>query len=290
MGILTDSGTKVVVQGITGRAGSLHTRTMIEYGTRVVAGVRPGAGGQMVEGVPVFDTVKDAVRVTGANASVLFVPPAMAKDAALEAAEAGIRLIVMPPEHIPLHDELILMSRAARSSVRIIGPNTAGMIEPSERCKIGFVPNRYFVPGSVAIASRSGTLMYEYASAITRDGYGESVCVGVGGDGIVGTRFAEFLKLVENDPRTRVTLLICEIGGTQEEEAAELVRSGAVRKPVVAYLAGITAPKEKRMGHAGAIIAGDTGTVESKIKAFREAGISVGSTPGEIMGLIKKNL
>lgn len=287
---LVDDNTKVVVQGITGNMGSLHTETMLEYGTKIVAGVRPGAEGQVVHGVPVYNTVKTAVEKHGANTSILFVPPTMVKNGAIEAIDAGIKTLILVSEHVPIQDTIEILERAKRSGARIIGPNTAGLISPWHKCKIGFVPNRYFVPGPVSVATRSGTLMYELVSRLTLKGIGQSTCVGAGGDPVVGTRFAELLRIYEADPKTELILLIGEIGGTQEEEAAALVKSGEVKKPVVAYLAGRSAPKGKRMGHAGALISGDTGTMENKLKAFSEANIPVARTPEELVELIEARI
>ncbi len=287
---LVNSETRVVVQGITGSMGSRHTETMLEYGTRIVAGVRPGAEGQEVHGVPVYNTVKTAVEKHDANTSILFVPPTAVKQGAIEAITAGIKLLVLVSEHIPIQDTMELLEHARMHGARIIGPNTAGMIAPWERCKIGFVPNKYFIPGPISAATRSGTLMYEIISRITLLGIGQSICVGAGGDSIVGTRFAELLKIYEKDPKTELSILIGEVGGTQEEEAAALVKSGAVVKPVLAYIAGRSAPKGKRMGHAGALISGDTGTMESKLRAFADAEVPVAKTPEELIQMVNAKL
>ncbi len=287
MGILVDKNTKLIVQGITGNAGSHHTMTMLKYGTNIVGGVRPGAEGQTVEGISVYNTVKDAIGRTGANASIIFVPAAGAKSASLEAIDAGIKLLVIPPEHIPIHDVMDIMNSAKAADVTIVGPNTAGFIEPPERCKIGFVPNKYFLPGNVGIASRSGTLLYELSAILTTNGIGQSLCIGVGGDPIVGMRFKDIFKRFEKDENTKSILLIGEIGGSQEEEAAELVKSGKITKPVVAYIAGQFAPEGEKMGHAGAIIYGNSGTMKSKLDSFAEAGIKVASTLKEVYTLLK---
>jgi succinyl-CoA synthetase alpha subunit len=287
MGIILNKDTKVIVQGITGKAGSMHTMTMLEYGTQVVGGVRPGAGGEIVHGVPVFDTVYEAVKATGANSSVLFVPPAAALDAALEAFSAGIRLVVAPPENIPLHSEVRMVSAARRSGATLIGPNTAGIIDPELKVKIGFVPNGVFSPGKIGIASRSGTLMYEMASRISSVGLGESTCIGVGGDPVQGLRFSQACSLFEEDKDTAAILIIGEIGGSQEEEVASMVLDGSIKKPVIAYMAGRYAPKGRKMGHAGAIVSGSRGSIDEKIAAFKKAGITVGSTPGETVKLIE---
>lgn len=290
MSILLNAETKVVVQGITGSAGGMHTKNMLEYGTKIVAGVRPGAEGQEVHGVPVFNTVKSAVEKTGANTSILFVPGGVVKSAAIEAMDAGIKLLVIVPEHVPLHDTMEIVTYAKKKGVVVIGPNTAGMIAPESKTKVGFVPNGYFVPGSVGVASRSGTLMYEIISRLTLNELGQTTCIGVGGDPIVGTRFPELLKMFQKDPQTKAILLIGEIGGSQEEDAAALVSSGVVTKPVIAYIAGRSAPKGKKIGHAGAIVAGDKGTMESKLAAFEDAGIKVAKTPGEVVELVRKAL
>lgn len=289
MAILVDENTRVVVQGMTGSAGQAHTKTMLEFGTNVVAGTKPGvAEGTEVLGIPVYPTVKRAVDEKGANASIIFVPPSAAKGAALEAIDAGIKLLVVVPEHIPIHDGIEIMEAARARGVTVIGPNTAGLIAPSKRCKIGFVPNKYYMPGSVGLMSRSGTLMYEAGSRLKRAGIGESTAIGVGGDMVIGSRFADLLQRFEADPDTKVSLIVGEIGGTQEEEAAQLVLSGRVRKPVVAYIVGRSAPKGKRMGHAGAIMSGDTGTMESKLKAMKAAGIAVASTMDEAVSEVAR--
>ncbi len=287
---MIDSSTRVVVQGITGKAGSLHTKTMLEYGTNIVAGVRPGAEGEEVHGILVYNKVKSAVAEHDANASILFVPGPLVKGAALEAINAGIRLLVIIPEHVPIHDTIEIMEHARKKGAAVVGPNTAGLIYPEYKCKIGFVPNKYFIPGPVGIGSRSGTLMYELVARLTRSNIGQSLCVGVGGDPIVGMRFPQLLRIFQKDKNTKAILLIGEIGGTQEEDAAELVVSGEITKPVVAYMAGHSAPKEKKIGHAGAIVSGEKGTMESKLRAFEKAGIGVAKTPGEVVNLICKSL
>ncbi|MBI4015159.1 MAG: succinate--CoA ligase subunit alpha [Candidatus Aenigmarchaeota archaeon] len=290
MAILVNSETKVCVQGITGKAGTLHTGTMLEYGTKIVSGVRPGAEGEEVLGIPVFNRVSTAVEETGANSSIIFVPAAMAKGAALEAINAGIKLIVIIPEHVPLHDELEIMQAAEDSGIVVVGPNTPGLIAPSLKCKIGFVPNKYYIPGSVGVMARSGTLTYEIVSRLTLAGIGQSTAIGVGGDPVIGSRFPDLIKKFEADPETKVILLIGEVGGTQEEEAAALVADGKIKKPVVAYIAGFSAPPGKRLGHAGAIISGSQGTMESKLKSFQKAGIAVAKTPSEVLDLVKQKL
>jgi len=290
MSVLVGEDTKVVVQGITGTAASHHTELMLEYGTAVVAGVRPGAAGREVHGVPVFDAVADAVEVTGANASILFVPAMAMKEAAREALDAGIRLLVLVSEHVPLHDAMEIMAHADRAGADVVGPNTPGLIAPPVRVKIGFVPSQYYAPGPVGVASRSGTLTYEIVSRLTKAGIGQSLCVGVGGDRIVGTSFAKLARLFEADPETRVLLVVGEVGGGMEEEVADLRRGAKITKPMVAYLAGRTAPEGKRMGHAGAIVAAGRGSIASKLEAFAAAGVPVASVPGEVAGLVKKAL
>lgn len=290
MSIIINSETRLVVQGITGNAASHHTKLMMEYGTNIVAGVRPGASGTEVHGVPVFDTVQQAVEQRQPNTSILFIPAKVMKLAAFEALKAGIKTIVMVSEHIPLHDTMAIIAKAKEFSARVIGPNTPGLISPSEKCKVGFVPSAYYIPGSVGVASRSGTLTYEIVSRLTRAGIGQSTCVGIGGDPIIGSSFADVLKFFQNDPETKAILLIGEIGGTMEEEAADLVEKGEITKLVVAYLAGRTAPADKKMGHAGAIIAGGRGTIASKLEAFQRASIPVAAVPNDVVPLIKNVL
>lgn len=290
MTTLVDEHTRVVVQGITGQAATLHTRIMREYGTTVVAGARPGAGGQSVDGVPVFDTVDEAVTETGASASVLFVPAYAIRKAAFEAMDAGVELLVMVPEHVPVHDTMAIVERAEQLSVQVVGPNTPGLICPKASCKIGFLPQRYFEHGPVGVASRSGTLTYEIVSRLAAAGIGQSTCVGVGGDPIVGTTFAQLLLRFEADPDTEVVALVGEIGGSMEEDAAELVAQGRVRKPIVVFLAGRNAPKGKRMGHAGAIVAAGRGSIESKLEALARASIPVADQPGDVVPLVRQAL
>ncbi len=290
MSIIINSNTRLVVQGITGNAAQHHTKLMLDYGTNIVAGVRPGAGGTSVHGVKVFDTVSEAVDRHNANTSILFIPAKVMKQAAFEALEAGIQTLVMVSEHIPLHDTMSIIAKAKVHSARVIGPNTPGLISPSEPCKVGFVPSNYYIPGPVGVASRSGTLTYEIVSRLTLAGIGQSTCIGIGGDPIIGSSFSEILLLFEKDPSTRAVLLIGEIGGTMEEEAAQLVENGDITKPVIAYVAGRTAPSDKKMGHAGAIIAGNRGTISSKLEAFGRASIPVAAVPAEVVPLIKKSL
>ncbi len=290
MSVLVDAETRVLVQGITGAAARHHARLMLDYGTRVVAGVRPGAGGRTVEGVPVHDTVREAAEATGAGASILFVPAGAVKEAASEALDAGIRLLVLVTEHVPLHDTLYLVARAEEAGAVLVGPNTPGLIAPPVRVKIGFVPSRYYAPGPVGVASRSGTLTYEIVSRLTEAGIGQSTCVGVGGDPVVGTTFADLVCRFEADPETEAILLIGEVGGGMEEEAAGMVAAGEITKPVVAYLAGRTAPEGRRMGHAGAIVAGGRGSIRSKLAAFAEAGVPVAEVPAEVPELVRARL
>lgn len=290
MSILVSRDTRVLVVGITGDAAQHHTRLMKEYGTHIVAGVRPGAGGQRVEGVPVFNTVLEAASERGCNAAIFFVPAKHMKAAAIEAIIAGITLIVIVSEHIPLHDTLEIIAYAEKHGATLIGPNTPGLISPLERCKIGFVPSQYYMPGPVGVASRSGTLTYEIVSRLTLAGIGQTTCIGVGGDPAIGTSFARVGLLFQEDPATHVILCIGEVGGSMEEDLAELVYQKKITKPVVSYIAGRTAPEGKKMGHAGAIIAGGRGSIKSKLKAFEEANIPVAAIPGEVVPLVRKFL
>lgn len=283
MSILVDRETRVLVQGITGREGRFHTAQMAAYGTRVVGGVTPGRGGQEVEGIPVFNTVAEARRATDANASVIFVPPAFAADAVMEAAEAGIGLIVCITEGIPVRDMVRAAAYVRSQGSRLIGPNCPGLITPGEAL-LGILPGSIFQKGPVGLVSRSGTLTYQVVAELGERGLGQSTCVGVGGDPIIGTRFVDVLELFEQDPATEVVVLIGEIGGSDEEEAARLVRE--MRTPVVSFISGRSAPEGKRMGHAGAIISGGTGTAQSKIEALTAAGVPVAETVGEIVDLV----
>ncbi len=289
MAILIDERTKVLVQGITGREGGFHAQQMIAYGTKVVAGVTPGKGGTLFGGnVPVFDTVEEAVNATGANASVIFVPAPFAKDAALESIEADLPLTVVITEHIPTYDAWRFISHAGRKGKRVIGPNCPGLISP-ERSKVGIMPGSVFERGVVGVVSRSGTLTYEIAYQLTKAGLGQSTVIGIGGDPIIGTGFVDALELFNKDRVTRAVVLIGEIGGNDEEMAADYI-SKEVRKPVVAYIAGRTAPPGKRMGHAGAIVSGSEGTVAAKAESFKAAGVQVAVTPDEVPRLVASSL
>jgi succinyl-CoA synthetase alpha subunit len=284
MTVLVDGETRVVVQGITGHQGTVHARAMREFGSKVVAGVTPGKGGTAVEGVPVFDSVREAVGATGANASCLFVPAPFARDALIEAVDAGLRLCVLVTEHIPFHDMLLMYHYARSKGTRIIGPNCPGIAAPG-KAKVGIIPNVVFRPGRVGVISRSGTLTYEIVNGIKEHGLGQSTCIGLGGDPIVGTSFVDALPLFENDPETDLMVLVGEIGGTAEEDAAELIRT-SFSKPVVAYIAGRSAPPGKRMGHAGAIISRGRGTAASKVEALERAGARVARFPYEVSEIV----
>ena len=288
MAILLNRDTRVLVQGITGRDGSFHTKLMVEYGTKVVGGVTPGKGGSEVHGLPVFDTMREAAEKTAANASVIFVPSAFAADAIMEASSAGMELIVAITEGIPVHDMIRVMEFLKEKGTRLIGPNCPGIITPGE-AKIGIMPGQIFRKGNVGVISRSGTLTYEIVSHLTAADIGQSTVIGIGGDPIIGTRFIDALELFKDDPQTEAVVLIGEIGGTDEQDAAKYIKE-EFNKPVVGFIAGRTAPKEKRMGHAGAIISGSSGTAEEKIKAFNEAGVKVASEPEEVAKLLKEVL
>ena len=289
MSIFIDKGTRLVVQGITGRDGSFHSKQMVEYGTNVVAGVTPGKGGQSFEGkVPVFNTVADAVAKTGANTAVIYVPPAGAAGAIYEAADAGIRLVVCITEGVPVMDMTRVMPYVRERGVRLIGPNCPGLISPGAS-KVGIIPGNICAPGRVGIVSRSGTLTYEIVNHLTRNGIGQSTCVGIGGDPIIGTNFIDVLGAFNDDPDTDVIVMMGEIGGTDEQNAAAFVKA-KVKKPVVGFIAGQTAPKGRRMGHAGAIISGSSGTAEEKIAAFTAAGIGVMKRPVDVVDLVRARL
>lgn len=281
MSILVDKNTRLVVQGITGSAGGFHAQQCLEYGTKVVAGVTPGKGGMALEnGIPVFDSVKDAVRHEGVNATMIFVPPAFAADSILEAIDAGLELVVCITEGIPVRDMAIVKQRLATSKTRLIGPNCPGIITPGQ-CKIGIMPGYIHRPGKVGIVSRSGTLTYEAVWQLTSRGIGQSTCIGIGGDPINGTSHVDALRLFNEDPETEAIIMIGEIGGTAEEEAAAFVKAN-IKKPVAGFIAGSTAPEGRRMGHAGAIVSGGSGTAQAKIEALEAAGISVAATPAEM--------
>jgi len=289
MSILVGEKTKVVVQGITGNEGMFHTRQMVEYGTKVVAGMTPGKGGQKVDGIPVFNTVEEAVRKTGANASAIFVPPAFAADAIIEAADAGIPIIVCLTEGIPTLDMVTVRRYLKVKGSKLIGPNTPGIISPG-KCKIGVMAGYIHKKGTVGIISRSGTLTYEVVDQLTKRGIGQSTCVGIGGDQIVGLNYVDLLGMFQKDPGTKAIIMIGEIGGTTEEEAAQFIKRN-VKKPVLAFIAGLTAPPGRRMGHAGAIIAGGKGTAKEKMEALEKAHVRVVKNPalvGEKMASILK--
>jgi len=288
MSILVDRSTRVLVQGITGREGSFHTRQMLAYGTRIVAGVTPGKGGQVVEGVPVYDDVLTAVRQTAANTSVIYVAAPQAVDAILEAADGGISLIICITEGIPVWDMIRVVRYLQGKPLRLLGPNCPGVTTP-DVAKVGIIPGHIHLPGPVGVVSRSGTLTYEIVWALTQAGLGQSTCLGIGGDPINGTSFVDVLRLFEEDPQTRAIVLIGEIGGSAEEEAADYI-AAHVSKPVAAFIAGRTAPAGRRMGHAGAIIAGGTGKAEDKIAKLRVAGVLVADYPEQVAELLSGRL
>jgi len=285
MAIIIDENTRLIVQGITGNQGRFHTKQMLAYGTRVVGGVSPGKGGQEVEGVPVYDTAFAAVEAQNANAAVLFIPALFAKDAAFEAISAGIKVLVIVTEHIPVHDEMEIVEYAGRSGVTVVGPNTFGIVS-SGKCKIGIPPNQFFIPGPVGVVARSGTLTYEIVGNLTANGMGQSTVVGLGGDRVVGLFFVDVLEKFEHDSQTKAVVLVGEIGGNAEEMASLFIKD--MTKPVVAYIAGKSAPPGKRMGHAGAIIERGKGTFSAKVEALQAAGARVAVLPFEVPGLLRE--
>ena len=293
MAIFIDKNTRLVVQGITGRDGSFHTSQMMEYGTQVVAGVTPGKGGQSFQGpdgksVPIFNAMDEAVARTGANTSVIYVPPAFAADAVMEAADSGVKLVVAITEGIPVLDMARAHAFARDRGVRVLGPNCPGLISPG-KSKVGILPAQIVAEGPIGLVSRSGTLTYEAVYQLTNVGLGQTTCVGIGGDPLIGTNFIDCLRAFESDPDTTAVVMIGEIGGTDEQEAADFV-SKHMTKPVVGFIAGQTAPPGRRMGHAGAIISGSAGTAAEKVKAFQDNGIAVATRPADIVGLIQEAL
>jgi len=287
LAIIIDENTNVIVQGITGKQGLFHTQQMLAYGSKIVAGTSPGKGGTIIEGIPVYDSVRQACENHRIDASVIFIPATFSKDAALEAMEAGIKVVVVVTEHIPVHDEMQIVAYAKRVGATIIGPNTFGIVS-SGKCKLGIPPNQFFIPGAVGVVARSGTLTYEIVGNLTSQGIGQSTVVGMGGDRVVGLTFVDVLRQFEQDPETKVVVLIGEIGGNAEEEASQYIKE--MTKPVVAYIAGKSAPPGKRMGHAGAIIERGKGTYQGKIDALTEAGARVAELPFEVPELIKEIL
>jgi len=284
MGIIIGKNTRAIVHGVTGTQGSFHTKLMLEYGTKIVAGVTPGKGGTQIQGIPVYDTVEEVREKHSANASIIFVPAPFAADSALEALESGIRTIVIITEHIPIKDSVNLMACAKQVNATIIGPNTPGIITPGES-KLGIMPAHIFKLGNIGMVSRSGTLTYEIAADLTRKNLGQSTCLGLGGDPITGLNFIDALKMFEKDPQTKAIVLIGEIGGNLEELTAEYIAE-KYPKPVVAFIAGRSAPPGKRMGHAGAIVTGKAGTAESKIEKFKNVGVKVAEKPNDIPELL----
>ncbi|HEY0867976.1 MAG TPA: succinate--CoA ligase subunit alpha [Fimbriimonas sp.] len=288
MAILVDENTRVLVCGMTGREGGFHTQQMIEYGTKVVAGVTPGKGGTEHLGVPVFDSVEDAARETGANAGLIFVPPPFAADSVLECEAAGLPFVTLITEGVPIHDSLKIVNRLrSNGKTRLLGGNCAGIISPG-KCKMGIMPGHIFAEGPVGLVSRSGTLTYEIVFELTNAGLGQTTCVGIGGDPVPGTRFIEVMEMFETDSETKAVVIIGEIGGSDEEQAAEFIKT--MSKPVVGFISGRTAPPGKRMGHAGAIISGKTGTPQSKVDAFLGAGVLLADRTSDVPGLVKQAL
>ncbi len=289
MSVLVNENTKLLVQGITGNEGSFHTKRCMAFGTKVVAGVTPGKGGTKLEEVPVFNYVDQAVKETGANASMIFVPPAFAAEAIIEAADAGIELVVCITDGIPTLDMVTVLSYLRNKKTRLIGPNCPGLIAPRYKCKIGLMPGDISKPGNVGVVSRSGTLTYEAIAQLTDQGIGQSTCVGIGGDPLIGTTFLDMLELFEKDKETELVILIGEIGGVAEQEAAKFIKA-KMSKPVVSFISGSSAPPGKRMGHAGAIITGSSGTAAEKVAALKDAGAHIAPSPAEIGALAKKVL
>lgn len=287
MAILVGRKTRAIVWGITGAQGSFHTQLMLDYGTKIIAGVTPGRGGQQVSGVPVFDTAEEATGKAKANAAIIFVPAPRAKDATLEAVAANLNPVIVITEGMPVKDEIQIMEVAKQRGTTIIGPNTPGIITP-DLCKLGIMPGHIFKPGKIGLVSRSGTLTYEIAASLTNAGLGQTTCLGVGGDPVVGLSFVDVLEMFRKDPATKAIAMIGEIGGNAEEMAAEYIKKTRYPKPVAAYIAGRAAPPGKRMGHAGAIITGKAGTAETKIEALRRAGAKIALKPGEIARLLKR--
>jgi len=290
MSVLVNENTKLLVQGITGNEGSFHTKKCMEYGTKVVAGVTPGKGGAKFEGkIPVFNSVEQAVKKTGANTSMIFVPPAFAADAIIEAADAGIGLVVCITDGIPTLDMVTVLGYLKDKPTRLIGPNCPGIISPGSKCKVGLMPGDIHMPGNVSVVSRSGTLTYEAVAQLTEQGIGQSTCIGIGGDPLIGTTFVDALELFQKDKETKLVILIGEIGGTAEQEAAGFIKA-KMSKPVVSFISGSSAPPGKRMGHAGAIITGSSGTAAEKIAALKNAGVYVAPSPADIGRLAKEVL
>jgi len=287
LGIIIDKNTRAIVQGITGTQGSFHTKLMLEYGTKIVAGTTPGKGGTQIHSVPIYDTVEEAIEKHSANASIIFVPAPFAADAVLESLENGIKTIVIITEHIPIKDAINVMKCAKQTRAIIIGPNTPGIITPGES-KLGIMPAHIFKSGNIGMISRSGTLTYEIAAGLSKKNLGQSTCLGLGGDPITGLNFIDALKIFEKDPQTKAVALIGEIGGNLEELTAEYIVKEKYPKPVIAFIAGRSAPPGKRMGHAGAIVMGKSGTAESKIEAFESAGVKVAEKPSEVAEFLRK--
>lgn len=285
MGIIIDKKSRAIVQNITGTQGTFHTDLMLRYGTTIVAGVTPGKGGIQIHGVPVYDTIEETIEKHSPNASIIFVPAPFAADAALEALENGIKTVVIITEHIPIQDAIDVVSYAKQVRATIIGPNTPGIITPGE-CKLGIMPAHIFRQGKVGMISRSGTLTYEIAASLTRNGFGQSTCLGLGGDPITGLNFIDALEMFKNDPQTESVALLGEIGGNLEELTAEYIAKEKYPKPVVAFIAGRSAPSGKRMGHAGAIVMGKAGTAESKIEALQKAGVKIAEKPNDVAKLL----